>query len=401
MIWLSSKTPSDERWRGRRGVLFVSHDATRTGAPIALLHFLHWFKKNGNRPFSVLLPGPGELLSDFENLADTWTIDRSRWCADGLRSQLLHAKGLGAWARRALETDVQRFAVRCRPALVYVNSISSAWMVDMLPPQVPVLTHVHELDFLFRILASPAVSRLLAKSRQFIACSNAVKQSLVCNHALPTERVETIYESIPMHELRVERTRQHVLKELRIPENALIVIGSGTVDWVKGTDLFVQLARVVCQSRPRAYFAWIGGGPSRELAQFEHDIRQVGLSEKVRLTGAVSNSADYLSAADVFVLTSRQDSYPLVCLEAAALGKPIVCFSDAGGMPEFVEEDCGFVTPYLDITAMADRVVSLLDSQEYRARMGAAARSKVVQRHDVSGTAPSIMKVIERNIESS
>jgi hypothetical protein len=40
-----------------------------------------------------------------------------------------------------------------------------------------------------------------------------------------------------------------------------------------------------------------------------------------------------------------------VCLEAAALGKPIICFGDAGGMPEFIEEVCELVVPYLDILA--------------------------------------------------
>ena len=98
------------------------------------------------------------------------------------------------------------------------------------------------------------------------------------------------------------------------------------------------------------------------------------------------------------MLTSREDPYPLVCLEAAAVAKPIVCFAGAGGMPEFVEEDCGFVVPYLDIMAMADRVGLLLDSLECRITMGAAARRKVTRRHDISRAAPRIMEVIERTI---
>jgi len=110
---------------------------------------------------------------------------------------------------------------------------------------------------------------------------------------------------------------------------------------------------------------------------------------------------DYFAAADVFALTSREDPYPLVCLEAAALAKPIICFADAGGMPEFVEEDCGFVVPYLDVEAMADRVIALLDSAECRLTMGANARRKVAERHDISVSAPRIMEIIERTIAAS
>jgi glycosyltransferase involved in cell wall biosynthesis len=379
-------------------ILFVSHDATRTGAPIELLHFLRWFKKNSERPFSILLGRGGELVADFEELADTWSIDRSCWRREALRARLLFAAGLGAWARRAEAADARRFAARCPPALVYTNSIASARAIEMLAPRVPILTHVHELEFIFSTEPESALSRLLGETRQFIACSNAARENLLRKHGVPSSRIETVHESIPVADIRAERTREQVLRELHIPDDGVLIIGSGTASWRKGTDLFVQLAQAVCLQRSRAYFAWIGGGWYSDVAQFEHDVRLTGLAEKVRFTGTVLKPADYLAAADVFVLTSREDPFPLVCLEAAAVEKPIVCFAGAGGMPEFVEEDCGFVVPYLDIMAMANRVVHLLDSLESRVTMGAAARRKVMQRHDISRAAPRIMGIIERTI---
>jgi glycosyltransferase involved in cell wall biosynthesis len=183
-----------------------------------------------------------------------------------------------------------------------------------------------------------------------------------------------------------------------VPDDGQLVIGSGTLGWTKGSDIFVQLAQSICRERPKVYFAWVGGGSAVDVARFEHDIRALGLTEKVRAVGAVSQPADYLAAADVFVLTSRHDSFPLACLEAAALGKPIVCFADAGGMPEFVEEDCGFVVPYLELSEMSHRVLSLLDSPECRQIMGTAAQQKVTRRHDIEVAAPRIMKIIERTI---
>lgn len=381
-----------------KNILFVSHDATRTGAPIALLHFLRWFKKNSNRPFSVLLGHGGELTADFEQLAETWSIDHSSWRPEALRTGLLAAMGLRAWARRAEERDAQKFATRCSPALVYVNSIASASVIDLLAPRVPILTYVHELGFTFRALSSPALASLMAKTRQFIACSNAVKENLTREHRVAPGQVEVVHESIPVAQTRSERSREQVLQELRLPPDALLVVGSGTPGWRKGSDLFIQLARVISRQRPGIYFAWIGGGSFLELAQAEHDIRAVELGENIRFAGGVTTPADYFAAADIFVLPSREDPYPLVCLEAASLQKPIVCFSGAGGMPEFVEEDCGFIVPYLDIMAMADGVVSLLDSPECRLGMGAAGRRKVAQRHDISQTAPRIMEIIERTI---
>lgn len=363
-----------------------------------LLHFLRWYKKNGNRPFSIMLGHDGELTPDFEDLAGTWALSRGHWHRHSLRARFLFAAGLGEWARRAESRNAQGFAARCSPALVYANSIVSARIVDALAPRVPILTHVHELEFMFRVTQSPALAHLLARTNQFIACSNAVRENLIREHGVAETQVETVHESIPVEQVRPDRSREQIFKELNIPDGAHLIVGSGTLTWTKGPDLFVQLARAVCRQRPDVYFTWIGGAGSLDVAQFEHDVRLLGLEGKIHLSGAVPRPADYFAAADMFVLTSRQDSYPLVCLEAAALAKPILCFAGSGGMPEFVEKDCGFVVPYLDITAMAQRAIHLLDSPDCRATMGEAARRKVTQLHDIGVAAPRVMEIIERTI---
>src|SRR6266404_7553547 len=101
--------------RSASSILFVSHDASRSGAPIALLRLLQWLKTNGTYPFSILLASGGELTPAFSELAETWSIDQSHWCPEGLRTSLLNSIGLGRWARHAEIADVQRFAARCSP----------------------------------------------------------------------------------------------------------------------------------------------------------------------------------------------------------------------------------------------------------------------------------------------
>ena len=69
-------------------------------------------------------------------------------------------------------------------------------------------------------------------------------------------------------------------------------------------------------------------------------------------------------------------------------------------MPEFVEQDCGFVVPYLDLDSMAARVGELLDSDD-RLKMGAAAKRKVTERHDISQSGPRILEIIEKMIATA
>ena len=128
--------------------------------------------------------------------------------------------------------------------------------------------------------------------------------------------------------------------------------------------------------------------------KISHDIKKAGLEQYVHFCGHVANPLDYFAASDLFALVSREDPYPLVCLEAAMLGKPILCFANAGGMPEFVENDAGFVVPYLDIDAMADKVTEFIKDEKLLEDMGARASRKVKERHVVSVAAPRIIEVI-------
>jgi glycosyltransferase involved in cell wall biosynthesis len=381
----------------KRGVLFVGHEATRTGAPIALLNIMRWFRENCERACALVLPFDGEMAGAYRKVAPTYLTDSSQWCPGGVRASVLRGVGLGGWAKRKYNRDVSAFVERCRPGLIYANSICSVPTVDLLGLNAPVVLHIHELEFTFKTAGIPGVPGMMAKARRFIACSKAVEANLVNNHGVEKERIELVYESIPVSEIKATRTREAVLDELRIPREVKVVVGGGSHNWRKGGDLFVQLVRAVLQKLPDTYFVWIGGGPE-DRSQIEHDAQLCGVSDRVRLSGSVPDAANYLAAGDLFALTSREDPYPLICLEAAALERPIVCFADAGGMPEFVQEDGGFVVPYLDVAAMAAKIALLLEKSECRLKMGRTAQRKVAERHDVSLAAPRILEIIEREM---
>ena len=107
-----------------------------------------------------------------------------------------------------------------------------------------------------------------------------------------------------------------------------------------------------------------------------------------------ADAAEWFAAFDAFALTSREDSFPLTCLEAASLGVPVLCFAGAGGEPEFVEQDAGFVVPYLDVEAMAERVREMAASKALTQSLGRRAQQKVRERHDVAVAGPKILEIM-------
>jgi len=84
-------------------------------------------------------------------------------------------------------------------------------------------------------------------------------------------------------------------------------------------------------------------------------------------------------------------------LEAAALGLPVLCFDEAGGMPEFVEQDAGRVVPYLDVDLAAARLRELAADPELCARLGRRAAEKVRAGFDIQSIAPQVAAVIKRH----
>ncbi len=368
-------------------VLFISHDAWRTGAPIALLHFLKWFKSNTNIPFEILLKGDGELRPEFEALAPVMIWNQS----------------LPVNAGAAHIDRIRQHLDQANIGLIYSNTITNGAVLAALSSlKCPVISHVHELEYWinYRIEAEN-LKQVQKHTDHYIAASQAVKQNLAQSLKIAEDRIDVVYEFIPTQPdcNRQTEAANRIRKQLKIPREVLVVGGSGTTDWRKGPDLFVQLARTVHQRQlgQPVHFVWVGGesaGPN--FGALWHDVKHSGLDVYVHFVGTHTNPLDYFAMFDVFALVSREDPFPIVNLEAASLGKPVLCFDGSGGAREFVEDDCGFVVPYLDLESMADRVIDLLNSPELRQRLGQRAATKVYERHDVTKVAPQILGIIER-----
>jgi glycosyltransferase involved in cell wall biosynthesis len=99
-------------------------------------------------------------------------------------------------------------------------------------------------------------------------------------------------------------------------------------------------------------------------------------NQRVFSLGYVSNVADYVKEADVFVLASASDLEPLALTEAMALGKPVVCF-DVGGIKQVASHQTGALVPISDVKAFAQSALTLLYDEEQRNVKGKRAKEAV------------------------
>src|SRR6266487_2411108 len=158
------------------------------------------------------------------------------------------------------------------------------------------------------------------------------------------------------------------------------------------------------RSRP-GFFVWIGAPPNPprgtvawvQRRQFDFDVNSVGLRERVILVPPSSAAASYIATGDVFLLPSREDPFPLVAIEAAALGKPIVCFASSG-TASMVGRDAGAVVPHLNIVEMSLAVEGFLEDPLSRESAGVIAARRAAG-FDVSKVAPQVLGAIARLLQ--
>ncbi len=133
----------------------------------------------------------------------------------------------------------------------------------------------------------------------------------------------------------------------------------------------VEVFRQVSLRRP-CRLLLVGDGP--ELQPVEQRLIELGLRSRVDLVGQVDAIEQQLTSADVFLLTSEQESFGLAALEALAAGVPVIA-SRAGGLPEVVEDGrTGLLYEVGDTAGMAAGVLELLADPERRRRLGDAGR---------------------------
>jgi glycosyltransferase involved in cell wall biosynthesis len=376
-------------------ILFISHNAGRTGAPLMLLNLLKWLNENTDLTFEILLRGPGSLQEEFASIAPT-SLYEHRGAAGSLIARASRKLGFGDYhANRHHRHLLSRFR-KSGIELIYSNTITNGDILETLAPLgCPVLTHVHELDYWIEQSGRQNLEQVLKYSSRFIAASGAVKVNLVGKYNIAAEKIDVVHSFIPA--CGVTADPSGIRQKLGIPEEAFMVLGSGHETWRKGKDLFVQLAAQMQKTLPtsQTHLLWVGGWQREEdRRNVLHDVQNLGLTGRVHFTGEVSNPLDYFAAGDVFAMVSREDPFPLVCLEAAALGKPVLCFAGSGGMPEFIEEDAGFVVPYLDLPAMAERITALAVDIGLRIRLGKRAAEKVCEMYDIAAGSKQVDRII-------
>jgi glycosyltransferase involved in cell wall biosynthesis len=232
--------------------------------------------------------------------------------------------------------------------------------------------------------------------------SERVRQETIRRDRLPPGRVVTVYNGVDFEADSSPLSREAICGRLGVDPASAIVISVCNIRRLKGIDVLIRAAAMVCASRPRAVFVVVGAAPDTACLAELQDMRAAyGLCKNFYFWGPERHVASLLKAADVFALLSRTEGFSNAIVEAMTCGLPCVV-TDVGGNREAVRDgECGWVVPPDDQQSAADRIGKLIDEPEIRRRMGGAALAIAQRNFTAAGMIERLTELYDKLLEEN
>lgn len=352
-------------------VVMVTHEMSRTGAPLILLEIIRQMKvRHARRIVLLSVKSGGPLLEVFR--------EHCAVVIDGLENEMISAP-------EGIATLLTLLRARSSTPTALVNTLCSMQLAVALQRSgFDVISLIHEYPFAF---TPEHIKKQFSASTELIFPCKDVEIAYRRQGQLPrassSRQVAKVtvlpqgcymLEQGPPDPTEVEALRKRYREEFHISLEDRVVFSCGTMDSRKGFDWFGALIRTYLRSSPHGaatHFIWAGRVVDEDLFfHFKHELREAGVIGNFHHLNDLADTRAAFKLADVFALCSRIDPFPSVVLEAWANGVPVIGFDRCQGCADIIKETgFGVVVHYLDDKGAAKAVDDVLANQELRARV--------------------------------
>lgn len=366
-------------------VLFVSHDASRTGAPLCLEEFLGAIA-NQEVPFLpyLFVTGDGPLLS--------------MWRARGLNVVQTTKRVRGSIGSRILgllrsTAAYVRLLHTLKPRVVYSNTIRNGLEVVVARLLgIRTLVHVHEGEKIMRQYArSLRIASLFTSS--FVCASKYSARSL--------EKVVGRKAAVVPNGIRVEGAD---LSAIQRETDSVLTIGIvGGIQPNKGQHVALDaLANLAFEREVPVRLRFFGEVEDAAYRQrIGEQIDRLNLARIVEFCGSVADRDEIYGHLDILVLASFDEAFPRVLLEGFAYSRPVVA-SCVGGVPEIVRDnENGLLVPPGDATKLAQAILRLLSDGDLVRRLTETAARDARERFRLEDTVAALRALVEDTLSEA
>jgi glycosyltransferase involved in cell wall biosynthesis len=367
----------------KKKVMVIGHEASLSGAPVLLLNLFHLLIKREIVDVQFVIRRGGPMVKEYKKIAPVIVLKPQKY-------------GPG---KNIFLYLVQFFANKIKLLLVLIKGLSCDYLFFNTVVngklmwwfkfhRKPTITYIHELEKVIGLYweTNDAVLPLTVSS--VIAYpSIATKNLLIKKYKIPEQKLLALSYYFPFTEDEYDSDKALEMKRLfrqRLSIDAAdFLVGTvGVVSIRKGIDLFIETCEKIVSHNSSIKFVWIGPFESNEQeSSLRNLIKEKQLGSNLIFAGPLDYNLYNFSPFDIFFLSSREDTYPLVVLEAAMMKVPAICFSGSGGIIEFIGSNAGWVIDDFSTSQAANIITELQTMKDIILLRGETAFRKVIDFH--------------------
>ena len=203
------------------------------------------------------------------------------------------------------------------------------------------------------------------------------------------------FGNIDLEKFNPTKKNWDVREELNLNNDCILIISTRNLNHVYNVETLIKAVPIVVEKVPETYFIIIGDGEER--GKLERLAKELKIKENIRFLGVKPHEElpRYLASANIYVSTSLSDGTSVSLLEAMGCGLvPVV--TDIPANQGWVKQGVnGFIIPPKDYSALAKKIIYLLDNEKDRKKFGIASRRLVEEKADYYKQMTEIEKIYE------
>ena len=356
-------------------IIIVSHDANQQGAPLLALHLVKHLNKFFNYEVVTILAEGGSLQSEFETYSFVYRFD-----VLSEQEQLNILKNL----------------YQNNFSLAICNTSVVGNIVEQLSLNgIKTISLLHELPYVIKIAKlDESINKIITNATKVVFPSIYVENQVGSLFQFDKNRIEICHQGRYMkNEYKFDRlgAKKRLAKKLNIDESSNIILNIGRGEFRKGFDLFIDTAIEVLKTVEHVYFVWVGSRDQDIYKEGLNKIDKYALGDKILFIDFDKEIGLYYSGSDLFYLSSREDPFPSVFIDAVSSNLPVIAYDNGGGFTDYMNKIDAVLIPNFDTSKMVKFICDFLTDQNFRSLY----ESKFMNREQDFGFNDYIFNILE------
>lgn len=237
------------------------------------------------------------------------------------------------------------------------------------------------------------VQKLVSRLADRVVVNAEAIRNWLISQGYSGERITVIPNGVDLARFDGASAGTGLRRKIGVPEDARLVLLLARLNPQKGVEYFLRAAARISARFPKVYFLIVGETFTNTQGVFASDreypqqlaelATRLGIGERLRITGFVTDIPALLSQVSVSVLPSLSEGLSNTLLESMAAGVPIVA-TRVGGTPEAIHDGVhGLLVPPKDEVALGEAIAAILGNAQLASQLGQQARERVHQRYSL------------------